>query len=191
MDDLKELTCPGEFGQIIADSNENAGRIRSAIESLEEDKADRSFVSPPGIIPHPEGGHYRTSTWSLDGTAKIRLPVSWSDTMLTFSVNIFEYRENRSKQIMIAGFLAKELSAWAGCTVAKIAGDRPLRVRLGHDGERCAVYLAADDYNWRYPEIDVYNLFPAYQNAGNETWDKGWEISIVPPDGVISYDATV
>ncbi len=93
MDDLKALACPATMEDIINGSNENGAQLKEAVDRLEEEKADLSFVSPGGIIPFPEGGQYRTNAWSVDGTAKITLPVSWSDTMLTFSINLFEYRE--------------------------------------------------------------------------------------------------
>lgn len=130
------------------------------------------------VVNHPAGGNYSNSASSQTGAIKIRLPQSWTDTMLRFFVEVYEYSSDRSFTIEIGGYNGAGTN-WAQC-YARMTGSAAAEksVRFGHDGTRCCVWIGEPGSNWEYPQVTVTNFRAAYNNYAQAQWAAGWQISL-------------
>jgi hypothetical protein len=58
----------------------------------------------PSYVAYPGGGKAGSSSGTQAGYIKITLPQSWTNTMMQFSVDVFEYSDNKTKTFKIAGY---------------------------------------------------------------------------------------
>ena len=135
-------------------------------------------------IAYPSGGQFHTSTRSLTGWVKVTLPVSWSSTMLSFTVSIYNYSSNTTVDYRISGYNYSVDKSWYSCTAVCIgrAGSihSNLPVLFGHDGSKCVIAIGATDgkSTWDYPQVSVHDVTLGYNNPDFDLWNDGWSISI-------------
>ena len=138
-------------------------------------------------VMFPGGGSYASTSSSVAGAIKIRLPVSWSYTMMRFTVKIYEYTTNEAFEVNCGGY--NYGSYWVN-TFAYILGnpgtDRNFNVRFGHDGTYCCVYIGETSSSWTYPQVTVTDFEGGYSGYGAAEWDDGWAISFETSFGTIS-----
>ncbi len=128
------------------------------------------------FIDRPAGGAYRNGAATITGAIKIRLPQLWSNTMLRFNVDIFNYVANKSFSVEIAGY--NYTSGWQRIT-AKVIGAFGYAVRYGHDGVRACIWIGDTSSSWSYLSVRIYNLMVSHLNYTAAEWKSGWEISVV------------
>ena len=138
-------------------------------------------------IAYPGGGTYRTAVSTETGYLKITLPVSWTNTMISFDIDIYEYITQKIKKFRVGGYTYSVSTQWINES-AMMDSDNDFakyKVHFGHDGTNCAVYIsrisslnadlgAATD--WKYPQISISNLFAGYGSHTMTNWADGWAV---------------
>lgn len=112
------------------------------------------------------------------GAIKITLPVSWTSTMVKFTVQVFDYATNESFEVHIAGYNYGTSTAWLNATAYVVGSpfiDRNFTVRFGHDGTKCVVYIGELASTWAYPQVTITEVLPGFSSS-NSAWLTGWSI---------------
>ncbi len=128
-------------------------------------------------IGFPGGGAFRTTTQNHSGVIAIKLPTARhnSNTMLSFTVTIFNYVTGQSTQARIAGY--NHTSGWTRTSAYLMSGSRELQVRWGNDGTRDIVYIGSDTQAWVYPQVTVSDVQMGFNGLGT-AWRDGWDITV-------------
>lgn len=130
------------------------------------------------IIRAPQGGVYTTSTSTLTGAIKIALPQSWTNTMMRFTVEIYEYTAGLMCTIEIGGYNYTPSTSWINVS-ARVLGSSNVEypVYFGHDGTKCCVWIGSNTENWSYPQVRIRDFFAGFSNTSRTLWESGWAIS--------------
>lgn len=142
-------------------------------------------------IAFPLDGGYRNTESKLTGYLKITLPQSWTSTMLSFKVKIYNYVEEESCEYVVGGYNYAVDKKWYHCTAYSIGNNNDLSksnlpVQIGHDGSKCAIYIGKADTIWTYPQVQICDILVGFQNYEYEKWVSGWSISFTTTLGTIS-----
>jgi hypothetical protein len=131
-------------------------------------------------IAHPEGADRYSQTSSQTGAIKIKLPVSWTSTMMRMTIQVYEYGINESFTLYCGGYNYSYTSVWYN-TFAQIISsgnvNRDFTVRFGHDGTNCCIFIGELDSTWSYPQVTVTDFQAGYNNATSALWASGWNIA--------------
>ena len=143
--------------------------------------AFKGIMGETGHIVSPDGGRYTTTTSSQTGYLKITLPVSWSNAMFRFAVDIYDYTDDNTVTYIIGGYNYADSPGWhstsAQCISKWGTSKSNLDVRFGHDGSKCAIYIGASNTSWSYPQVMIRDILLGYgQASAIATWSKGWSI---------------
>lgn len=154
------------------------------------------LITPPDapyFISAPRGGGLSSTSSSVSGYLRIRLPVSITSNMIKFKVSIFDYTDDASLELSIAGYNA---ASWSRTTALLISGlsAKALSVRYGSfsDGGVTynAVYIGEAATAWAYPQVRVHDLLVGYNGPSLETWSKNWKVEITTSLGTITATET-
>jgi hypothetical protein len=148
-----------------------------------------SIASDTGHIVFPDGGQYTTSSSTKTGYLKITLPVSWTNAMMRFYVDIYNYSAGTSATYIIGGYNYSNDSAWKNAYAQAIGAPGSklgnLNVYFGHDGSKCAIYIGAANTSWDYPQVMIRDLYVGYtQDEKNYATD--WSIDFTTTLGTIT-----
>ena len=138
------------------------------------------------------GGSRPSSTATETGYIKIALPVSWTNTMMSFEVTIFEYAggaDGDSIKLHVGGYNYSATPLWNNVFATVISGrtDKFFNVRFGHDGTKCAIYIGESTTVWDYPQVFISNFVSGYGATSTwENWATGWNISVTTTLGTIT-----
>lgn len=143
------------------------------------------------IIRSPGGGVFVSTAATQTGCLRIRLPQYFTDTMMRFMVDIFEYGAGLSCSIEIAGYTNSSTPNWLQVT-ARVVGDATVEypVRFGHDGTRACVWIGNAGDTWAYPQVRVRDWFGGFSNYSAAQWESGWAVTFEPA-GTFNVTATV
>lgn len=129
-------------------------------------------------IAYPDNGGYASSTPTVNGAIKIRLPQSYSNTMLRFKVTVYEYASAAAAVYEVGGYTYASGSSWLNTFATyngKPASTR--RVRFGHDGTSVCVWIGEPGGSWAYPQVRVSDLVAGYTNYSAAQWATGWTVT--------------
>lgn len=147
-------------------------------------------------IAFPQGGGYRTTTSTATGYLKITLPKTWSNTMMSFKVTIYEFQNNLSCTYYLSGYnynngggkwvnvSAYSLSKSDSRTISNRA------VRFGHDGSKCAIYIGESNSSWNYPQVQISDITVGYSTYDYVHWASGWSVGFTTTLGTITSTIT-
>ena len=129
-------------------------------------------------LPIVGGGGIAMTSATVTGAIKITLPQSWTNTMMQFVVDVFNFASNKSFSVLIAGYNYIAGSKWHNTSATIIAGEanRNFTVRFGHDGSKCCVYIGELNTVWEYPQIRVRDFIAGYYNYNASKWMTGWAV---------------
>lgn len=131
-----------------------------------------------GFVRAPGGGTFRTKTATLTGALKITLPVFFTDTMVQFQVDIYEYATGYSCSLVIGGYNYSGASSWLQVTARVMGGSNvEYPVYFGHDGTKVCVWIGTPTETWSYPQVTVSNVSLGYNSTSRAIWESGWSIS--------------
>ena len=135
------------------------------------------------VVNHPAGGNFAANLPGQYGAIKIRLPQSWSSTMLRFYVEIYEYQSGAgggfSSTYEVGGYNYGDGAQWINCYARMVGTPAAQRtVRFGHDGTYCCVWIGDPASVWEYPQVIVSNLRAGYGNYAESQWKTGWAVSL-------------
>lgn len=139
-------------------------------------------------IARPEGGALAVDVYVVTGALQIKLPLSWSDTMIRFAVDIFDYAAGAMQTYMVAGYhydAANRL--WYNCSAQMIGGSgRSKPVRFGFDasGSAC-IWIGNTDSAWSHLQATVRDFQAGYINIASSSWKAGWVLSLVTTLGTV------
>lgn len=142
------------------------------------------------FIMYPQGGGFRTSKATKTGYLKITLPQSWTNTMMSFKIQIYEYQTGYSCEYVVGGY--NYSSTWANRYFAYSTGKNDqlthsnLTVRFGHDGSKCAIYIGESNTSWSYPQVQVHSMIAGYSNYGYDKWASGWKVDFTTSLGTVT-----
>ena len=132
-------------------------------------------------VLYPKGATYTESTNNITGAIKITLPQSWTNTMMTIHVSIFDYSSNESFDLILSGYnYAGSGGYWTNCTSQAIAHpqqNKSFNIRYGHDGTKCCIFIGETTSTWSYPKVVVTKFMGGHSNQEFPKWDDGWDIT--------------
>ena len=144
-------------------------------------------------IEFPEGGALRSKASTSTGYLKITLPQSWTSTMMSFKVQMYQYRTNTSCEYTICGYnYSSGSGTWTNQPTAYSIGKcdsqtyANLPVRFGHDGTKCAIYIGEAGTSWSYMQVQVHDVIVGYSNDEYNKWATGWSVGFTTTLGTIT-----
>lgn len=139
------------------------------------------------IVPIPQGGAFATTSPTLTGYLKITLPVSWTNTMMSFFVDVYEYTNDETFTVQLAGYNYGS-GYWVNTTANLVSAslNRVFNVRFGHDGSKCAIYIGESNTTWSYPQVRVRDFLGGYSGGGSANWADGWAVGFTTTLGTIT-----
>lgn len=131
-----------------------------------------------GNIIMPQGGQFYTHNQYYYGYLRITLPVSWSDTMFRFDVNIYGYESTGMATYTIGcyNYAAHPSyhSTYAYCVGTGEVSRQP--VYYGYDNGRCTIYIGEGSTRWAYPQVSITNVVTGYSSYSYGNWAYGWSV---------------
>ncbi|NYT43099.1 hypothetical protein HZY97_20155 [Sphingomonas sp. R-74633] len=171
-------TVGGTLGTNIRDSGSvllNDGDVRNNVDS---------------VIRAPGGAVFTTQASVVNGSLKVRLPQSWTSTMMRFTVEIYEYSSGFMCTLEVGGYNYSG-SSWLN-TSARVLGGSNVEypVYFGHDGTCCCVWIGTAAETWSYPQVRVRDFFAGYSGFTRALWESGWQLSF-STGGPINVTSTI
>ena len=147
--------------------------------------ASAKGVGKESFVSYPDGGAYTDTATTKTGALKITLPVSWTNTMMSFWVDIYNYADNSSVTYKISGYNYSQTPGWNSVTAYCVSPNNGsklsnLTVRFCHDGSKCCVTIGETSTVWDYPQVYVHDLslgFSGYKSLA--TWGRGWQVGFI------------
>ncbi len=141
----------------------------------------------------PEGGSFTASGPDLTGAIKIKLPVLYTNTMVKFRVEVFNYLTDKSFTAIISGYNYAPTTTWHNCSAQIIttSPDNAHKVYFGDDGTNTVVWIGEADSNWSYLKVRVSEVQAGHGNFEVDTWNKNWNISLDAGDFSSNVNRTV
>ena len=154
------------------------GRITSASNSRSLINDDASVTR----ITYPIGAQLSSGSASLSGAIQIRLPQSWTNTMMSMRVRIFDYITGGSFELNCGGYNYVAGATWYNTfayIVAETDINRNFTIRFGHDGTNCCIIIGEINTAWSYLKVTVEDFMATHSASAKENWDDGWSISTI------------
>ncbi len=114
------------------------------------------------------------------GSIKIKLPNTWSNTMLKLFIEIYDYGTNESISLILSGYTYTGAPSWANTTAIIIASssNKNFTIRFGYEGTKCCVYVGELNSYWSYLKVAIVKTMLTHSNNAASAWLSGWEISL-------------
>lgn len=146
-------------------------------------------------IVFPQGGGYRNTVDSITGYLKITLPVTWTSTMMSFKVTIYEYQDNLSCTYYLSGYNYAGNNQWYSTSAYSLSksDNRTISnrtVRFGHDGSKCAIYIGESNSTWNYPKVQISDIIVGHSTYDYTSWASGWSVGFTTALGTITKIVT-
>lgn len=125
-----------------------------------------------------------TQSDSVTGTMKIRLPVSWTNTMGVYKIMLYEYNGRGSSEITVSFYNYLASQSYYNYSY-QLNGAFEGAVRVAHDGSGCCILLGNTSYNWNYIKVYVYQVFNGHNVPSNYV-DQSYNISIITSESGLS-----
>jgi hypothetical protein len=155
----------------------------------------------------PGGATDKNSSSTQTGYLKVSLPTSWSNTMIMFDLDVYEYNANglaALRKFKIGGY---NHTGQGGRWVRQVAIydgtgaiNHKCKIHFGHDGTNCAIYISKMSAtgvdsgaasSWSYVQSYVSNFFAGYTNDTMSRWADGWDITYTTTLGTITLTSEV
>ena len=131
---------------------------------------------------NPQGGSYTTTTSTVTGAIRISLPTNRfnSNTMLRFTVKLYEYSTGRSTTFDVGGYNNNgNGGTWVNVFAIQTSdgGNKTAyTVRFGRDATRNIIWIGEVGSTWSYPQVNITDLQVGF--GGNSTnWGAGWAVT--------------
>ena len=121
---------------------------------------------------------------SVTGTIKIRLPVTWTNTMGVYKIMLYEYNGRGSSEITVSFYNYSSSKSYYNYSY-QVNGGFEGAVRIAHDGSKCCILLGNTSYTWNYPKVCVHQIFGG-QNISANYFDTNFNISIITSEAGLS-----
>ena len=121
---------------------------------------------------------------SVTGTIKIKLPVTWTNTMGVYKIMLYEYNDRGSSEITVSFYNYTSNQSYYNYSY-QVNGGFKGAVRIAHDGSKCCILLGNTSYTWNYPKVYVHQIFGG-QNISANYFDTNFNISIITSEAGLS-----
>jgi hypothetical protein len=145
---------------------------------------DTTGVASALRVLSPGGASYTGDP--VTGSFKIKLPQSWTNTMMRMTIRVYTY-DNGSFDIYCGGYSYEPTAAWIN-TFAYMGSQtrEAVTVYFGHDGTSCCIFVGAPGTAWSYPKLYVTDFQAGHSNYAASQWRSGWAVSVVTSLGTIT-----
>lgn len=126
---------------------------------------------------------------SVTGTIKIRLPVTWTNTMGVYKIMLYEYNDRGSSEITVSFYNYSSGQSYYNYSY-QVNGGFEGAVRIAHDGSKCCILLGDTSYTWNYPKVYVHQIFGGQSISANY-FDTNFNISIITSEAGLSRVTSV
>ncbi len=131
----------------------------------------------------PNGGTYTTTTSSVTGAIRIRMPTNRfkSNTMLKFKVSVYEYSTGRTHEFLISGYNNNNASqTWYNEAATQLTDDNrsAYTIRWGGNGTDNIVWIGETGSTWSYPQVHVQWVDVGYSGYSTN-WGQDWIVDFV------------
>jgi len=131
----------------------------------------------------PGGAAYSTTTSTVTGAFKIKLPTARykSDSMLRMTVKIYQYSTGQSLTFNIGGYNYNHATnTWINVFAEQESDSNATTytVRFGDDGTSNCIWIGETNTVWAYPQVFVSELEAGYSGT-TSAWASGWSIAPV------------
>ncbi len=173
------LTGIGTPGVVVDNNRITVDATTGAISGIGGGDGTSVANNQDFVIRAPGGGVFTGQTAPILGALKIRLPQFFTNTMLKFTVEIYEYNTGFSCTLELAGYNYQPDTVWYSVTARVVGGSNvEYPVFFGHDGTRCCVWIDSPSTgSWVYPQVRIRDVFAGYSNFSKSLWENGWQIS--------------
>ena len=180
----------GWFEAVRIDVGSGLLEAKSSLQVIGTTYSTNRIQSAAGIGGHnggrrimlPGGGEYSTTTGTVTGAIKVRLPTSWANYMQRIVIKVYEYNTGESFEVVCGGYDYGAAQRWYN-EFAYIIGqpnvDRNFTVRFGHDGTGSAVYIGEITDTWSYPQVFVTEYQAGYNSSPSTALYSGWSVSFI------------
>ena len=128
----------------------------------------------------PKGGSYNGGN-PITGAIKVTLPTSWTNTMLTITVRVFDYSTGESFDLTVAGYTYTGGPNWVN-TSAWLSSqsniDKNFTVRFGHDGTKCCFYIGELTSTWSYLKVNVIDATLNHSSTVPDWSTTAWAVGV-------------
>ena len=137
-------------------------------------------IGKDGYIAYPGGGFFTSHDSFVTGYCKIILPVGYTNTMMSFTVTIYDYVSNESVDYKISGYNYSDNKTWynptAVCVGKAGASHSNLTVRFGDNGSNVAIAIGESTTRWDYPQVVVHDVLLGFNDYSFNSFKSGWSI---------------
>ena len=142
----------------------------------------------------PNGGTYTTTTSSVTGAIRIRMPTNRfkSNTMMKFKVSVYEYSEGRTHEFLISGYNNNNANQqWYNVAATQLTDDNrsAYTIRWGGNGTDNIVWIGNTNSTWSYPQVHVQWVDLGYSGFSTN-WGQDWIIDFVTSFDTVTVTRT-
>ena len=126
----------------------------------------------------PKGGSFNSNPTT--GAITVKLPVLWTNTMLRITLRVYDYAQNESFDVTVAGYNYTggywvNTSAWIS---SQSDIDKNFSVRFGNDGSNALFYIGELNSSWSYLKVNIVDV-ELNHSATVANWSTtAWSISM-------------
>jgi len=130
-------------------------------------------------VQYPGGGALSNDNSSVSGSIWIILPQGWSNTMLRFEVEIYEYTSAAVQTYEVGGYTYQTGNWYNTYATYRGSPSATRRVIFGVDNPTGRPVIAIGTFagTWSYPKVTIKNLFAGFNNYAESQWSAGWSVS--------------
>jgi len=160
-------------------TTQDSSTYKANIDQSISDNLNRRNENGVTTIATPQGGAFNGGFSSMPGAIVITLPQTWTDTMLKFEIDVYNYQEGESFTVFVSGFTNSAATAWQRPSI-NIKGSILVnyKIRLGHDGSKLCVAIGETSSTWQYPVVAVKNFQAGNLNQAIANWESEWDVSL-------------
>jgi hypothetical protein len=141
-------------------------------------------------IMMPSTASTATTTASVSGMIKIRLPVGYSDSMIRMTVKIYTY-DNKSFDISLGGYIYSGGPSWLNTFAYMNTSNRTsVPVRFGYDGSNATIFIGDTFSTWSYPQVFVTDFQAGYSNSNLANWGANWNVNYISTASFVGFNVT-
>jgi hypothetical protein len=159
------------------------GNVRGGSFGVQEDSVNPSNNTMTRVTS-PAGATYDDQSNSAStGIISVILPVTGSNTMLSFTIRVFDYAQNESFDVHIAGYWYTGHN-WTNMSTrieSESGVDRNFNIRFGRvtATNRGWVGIGETNTQWGYLKFSVINFQAAHVNDSFESWADDWDTAVL------------
>lgn len=129
-------------------------------------------------LPIVGGGQFSVSSGNQVGAIRILLPQAWTNTMLRFEVQVYNYAVGAVQTYVIGGYTATS-GRWLNQSAQVVGGSEFTQpVRFGYRNGKAAIWIGDPGTVWEFPRVVISNVIVAHVAFSVADWQTGWDISL-------------